>query len=91
MIETINQYFKQVDVNLDGSIDRMQLTQVLHKLKIDDLSIIKKVASELDPNHLNFITYNQFLNFSFNAKIPKLETDSGKLIYVSLVDIAEEF
>lgn len=85
MITTINKYFKEVDVSLDGSIDRSQLSILLSKLTITDESTISSITSDLDPNNLNYITYSQFLKYSFNCKIPIDQSQD----LVSLVDIAE--
>lgn len=90
MIETLNRYFKYVDADLDGNINKMQLVEILEKLNITDEQQIDSIWNELDPYDLDFITYTQFLEFGFNAKIPKYDEKSGMMIYVSLVDIAEE-
>ena len=90
MIETITKCFKQSDTNLDGSIDRIQLIMLVEKLQITDNDIIDSIVSELDPNELDFITYSQFLNFSFNSNIPFAVEGCDKPKYISLAEIAED-
>ena len=89
MIEKITKCFKQADSNLDGNIDRVQLTMLIEKLGIVDNDLIDDILNELDPNELNFITYSQFLNFSFNSNIPYDKDNNEKQWYISLAEIAE--
>lgn len=86
MIETINKYFKQVDTDMSGSINRDQLFSLLDKLEIDDENTINCIVEELDPHHLDYITYSQFLKFSFDCRIP-IDEDSSNPQLMSLVDM----
>lgn len=86
MIETINRYFKEVDTDMSGSINRDQLYSLLDKLDIEDVSTINCIVEELDPNNLDYITYSQFLKFSFDCRIP-IDEDSSNPRLMSLVDM----
>ena len=90
MIQPINKNFKEIDGNLDGVINRNQLVKLIEKFYIIDEDVVDYIISQLDPNCINYITYSQFLKFSFNVQIPVNRFDeSGKQMHMSLVDITD--
>ena len=90
MIEPISQKFKEIDTNLDGIINRSQLKSLMLKFYILDDEVVDSITAELDPKAINFITYSQFLKFSFNSKIKINKFDSkGNRVKMSLVDISD--
>lgn len=90
MIDPITKNFRAVDSNLDGVIDQKQLVKLLEKFYVIDEDVVSGVIEELDPTSINYITYSQFLKFSFNSKIPINKTDSnGNRVELSLIDISD--